>query len=444
MDEPLTLTGPSTVPYAENSSGTVATFSADDPEEESIIWALAGTDRTAFEDIDLNGGVLRFLTSPDYEADSRYTVTVEASAGSHTARRTVTVNITNVNEAPEISGPANPDPYMENGTGPVATYRATDPERDPIQWTLEGVDANAFTLSGGVLRFLAPPDYEVDDRYLVTVVASDGELADELPVTITVTNEDEAGHLTLSSVQPQVDTELTALLTDPDGLVSTDWVWERSQNKGGPWEPVKGTPAASYTPETDDVGAYLRVTVTYTDGTGTDQSVQFTSPHTVRLAPSANYPPAFPASPPIRTVGANARAGSPVGAPVTAEDPGDPLTYTLKDEPAPACFTIDWISGQLAVGPQGLSPCANAATRSPGPRTISARTDEPKTYELTVRATDPFGESDETPVFITVSSSPPPPSPPVPGRGGGGGGGGSGGGGGGGWWRRRQQPRPAW
>ena len=68
------------------------------------------------------------------------------------------------------------------------------------------------------------------DSYFVTVTVSDGEFTDELDVTVSVTNEDEAGSLTLSSVQPQVDTALTATLTDPDGLVSTDWVWERSQD----------------------------------------------------------------------------------------------------------------------------------------------------------------------------------------------------------------------
>ena len=42
VDEPLTLTGPSTVPYAENETGIVDTFSATDPEQEPITWALAG------------------------------------------------------------------------------------------------------------------------------------------------------------------------------------------------------------------------------------------------------------------------------------------------------------------------------------------------------------------------------------------------------------------
>ncbi len=417
VDEPLTLTGPSAVPYAENETGIVATFSATDPEQEPLTWALAGTDRN---DLTISGGVLTFNDPPDYEADNRYTVTVEASAGGHTARQTVTVNVTNVNESPTLTGPIAINDYEENDTGPVATYRATDPERDPIQWT---ADSDDFTISDGVLRFLIPPDYEAGSSYFVTVEASDRELTDELFVTVTVTNEDEESNLTLSSVQPQVDTELTAILTDPDGLVSTDWVWERSLDNKRTWEAVKGTPAASYTPETDDVGAYLRVTATYTDGAGSDKSAQIVSPHAVRLAPVNNDPPEFTESTATLTVGANAGAGSRVGAPVRAEDPGDPLTYTLDEKDADAaCFSIDWISGQITVDPGGLSPCADPVTRSLGQRTISAKAeDSQRTYEAAVIATDPSGEFDEIPVFITVSSSPPPP-PPGPGGGGGGGG----------------------
>ncbi len=414
VDEPLTLTGPSAVPYAENATGIVATFSATDPEEEPITWALTGTDRTAFEDINLNGRILRFLTPPDYEAATRYTVTVEASAGSHTARQTVTVNVTNVNEQPEITRPADTDiPYEEHGTGPVATYRATDPERDPIQWT---VDSAAFTISDGVLHFRTPPDYEAGDSYPVTVIASDGEFTDELPVTVSVTNEDEAGSLTLSSVQPQVDTALTATLTDPDGLVSTDWVWERSQDNKQTWEPVKGTPAASYTPETDDVRAYLRVTVTYTDGAGASEPVPVVSPYAVRLPPVNNDPPEFAA--PARTI--QVRAGANVL--VTAEDPdNDHLTYTLGGQDA-ACFDIEWLTWQITLKQEVESCRISSVTRSPGQRTISAKAAEPQTsFKLTVIAKDPFLAPASISVSIIVTSAPPPPPPP---RGGGGGGGG--------------------
>ena len=51
--------------------------------------------------------------------------------------------------------------YAENGTGPVTTYKATDPENKPIFWTLGGPDAADFTIAGGALRFETPPNFEV-------------------------------------------------------------------------------------------------------------------------------------------------------------------------------------------------------------------------------------------------------------------------------------------
>ena len=410
-DEPPVVEGPSSVSYDENATGTVETFTAADPEGATVMWSVTGTDA---EDFDISNGMLTFKSPPNFEApqdrnrDNRYTVTVEASAGSHTTPQTVTVSVTNVDEPPTITEPTEADiPYPEHATEPVATFAATDPEGEAVRWSLlAGADDFSIGESDGELRFTTPPDYktDADNDYEVTVQASDGNLTDSLVVTVTVTNVDEAGSLTLSSVQPQVGTPLTATLTDPEGVVSTDWVWERSQDKQT-WEEIKGASVAGetyeiYTPGAADLGAYLRVSVTYTDGAGASKFVQIVSPHAVRTAPVNNAPPAFTETTTTRTVGVNARAGSRVGASVRAEDPEDyPLTYTLDETEDAACFDIDWISGQLTVGSGGLSPCTNSQTTG---------------YTLTVTATDPSGESDEIPVFITVTSSPPRPRPPGP------------------------------
>ena len=73
-------------------------------------------------------------------------------------------------------------PYQENGTGPVTTFTATDPEGGTIYWSLalpadpnpsvdgitlatDAVDAGDFSISaGGVLTFNIPPDYESPGR----------------------------------------------------------------------------------------------------------------------------------------------------------------------------------------------------------------------------------------------------------------------------------------
>ena len=57
------------------------------------------------------------------------------------------------------------------------------------------------------------------------MVVSDGKgNSDEHEVTISVTNVVENGTVTLSTLQPRVGVELTAMLTDPDGDI-TDLMW---------------------------------------------------------------------------------------------------------------------------------------------------------------------------------------------------------------------------
>ena len=114
--------------------------------------------------------------------------------------------------------------YAENGTDPVATYTAVDPEGAEIVWELRGDDAGDFNIEGGVLSFKSAPDYETpadadtSNVYLVTVQASDGgDSPATKEVTVRVTNIDEAGTVTLSTLQPKAGVDLTAALTDPDG-----------------------------------------------------------------------------------------------------------------------------------------------------------------------------------------------------------------------------------
>ena len=79
---------------------------------------------------------------------------------------------------PDLEGEA-PSKYAENGTAPVATFTATDPEGASIVWMLVGANASDFSIEGGVLEFTSPPDYEStgapqENMYVVTVQASDG------------------------------------------------------------------------------------------------------------------------------------------------------------------------------------------------------------------------------------------------------------------------------
>ena len=79
--------------------------------------------------------------------------------------------------------------------GSVATYTATDPEGDDLDWSLSGNDADSTSplrpeCSASRVRpnFEEPSDSDTDKVYDVTVEASDGTYADLVDVSVTVTD----------------------------------------------------------------------------------------------------------------------------------------------------------------------------------------------------------------------------------------------------------------
>ena len=202
INEAASIDGPTSITYPENASITVATFAATDPDGDGVTWGIAGADAQRFS-INL-AGELSFSSAPDYERpgdankDNVYEVMITASDGNLTARLDVKVTVANVAEAILITGPTTVS-YPENNMAHVATYTATDRDGDEIAWGIEGTDITRFSISGtGELMFNSPPDYErprdanKDSVYEVTVTASDGKIAGELDVEITVTNVAEA------------------------------------------------------------------------------------------------------------------------------------------------------------------------------------------------------------------------------------------------------------
>ena len=203
VDEAPEILGLDSIPRLENFTGTLATYAARDPEglTNTFTWSLSGTDAGDFEIS--SSGALTFKSVPDHDApadsnrDNEYVVTVRANDGSLTGTLDVTVTITNIDEPPTITGQSSVE-FVENRTGTVATYQASDPERATVSWlSLSGTDSSAFELSaGGVLTFRAPPDHESQETYAVTLRASDGGLTGTLDVTISVTNVDEPPDVT--------------------------------------------------------------------------------------------------------------------------------------------------------------------------------------------------------------------------------------------------------
>ena len=213
----ITTTSRTSFTQPENRTSTLYTFRATDPEGGTVIWTPAGPDGSQFA-ID-EGGALSFTNPPDYEQpadsgrDNVYEVTIQASDGRETGTLDVTVTVTDHNEGvePTISTRRPPATYRENGTSAVYTFRASDPQRDTITWTLEGTDRGDFTIDRdtGVLTFATSPDFETpadadrNNEYELAVVATDDDgNTDRLEFTITVTDHNEGVEPTISTRRP--------------------------------------------------------------------------------------------------------------------------------------------------------------------------------------------------------------------------------------------------
>lgn len=84
----------------------------------------------------------------------------------------------------------------ENSAGTIYQATATDPDGNPLTFSLAGgADAARFAITaGGALSFVAPPDFEAptdadaNNVYLVTLQVSDGTTSVTLNLAVTVTN----------------------------------------------------------------------------------------------------------------------------------------------------------------------------------------------------------------------------------------------------------------
>ena len=242
-------------------------------------------------------------------------------------------------------------------------FVVSDRDNDTLRFGIEagaGDDLFAINASSGQLSLIEAVDFEdppVAGFYLVTVTLHDGKDADgnteadpvvdtTTGVSVTVTDVEEDGVVTLSSDEPESGTLIEAMLEDGDGSVSgKEWQWARSANGRSNWLNISGAISSAYTPGVADEDFYLRASVVYTDNRGSDKNAEAV---TKRPVPSVNRRPAFPDSETgERTVDENVRAGANIGPPVAAQDPeNNRLTYTLTGDDADA-FDVVASSGQI-------------------------------------------------------------------------------------------------
>ena len=420
---PLTVRGLAEVSYEENGEVSVADYTAVGAYAATVTWHNPQGDDGEYFQLEgpASGSttvMLKFRSPPDYEnprgmpmSDTNtntYNLTVEiehTSTGS-TAILPVEVTVTNAEELGDLSGPSRVS-YAENGTADLGAYTVDGRMANAATWSLSGADMARFDLdtttgSSVMLMFAASPNYEVamdansDNTYMVTLEAMVSGETDMHDVTITVTDVNDPGTVTIAPdpdiLQP--GTELTAEVDDEDGIptpITAQWQWSRSTTKDGIYAHISGATSMTYTPAEADHGYYLRATVVYTDHYSSNQTASATTTAMVVF----NDAPMFAAETATRMVPENSPGGTNVGDPVMATDAGDTLTYALSGADA-MYFDIGESTGQITVG-------ADAMLDYEMPRGMAMSDTNTNDYMVIVTATDSQGAMDTIDVTIMVT-----------------------------------------
>ena len=169
----------------------------------SISIRLHGPDANSFNYTRVFRGVqLKTKTPLDYETKNSYEVRITASSTWHTDTISVTVMVTDVNEAPRFAEASDgitriqrsvpENTAADTNIGPPVS--ATDPDGSEVTLTysLSGTNADMFEIDRdiGQLKTKLPLDYEILDyrppAYFINVQVSDGGMSTETEVRVDV------------------------------------------------------------------------------------------------------------------------------------------------------------------------------------------------------------------------------------------------------------------
>ena len=233
---------------AENTTA-VTTVHATDPDSSPspVSYSIVGGDDAALFNIVASGagaGTLTFITPPDFEnptdtltaGSNTYIVTVRAFDGAAFDDQTITVTVTDANEAPVITsnlGGATASINVNENSTAVTTVTATDQDvpAQTLTYSLAGgADQGKFAInsSTGVLTFIAAPNFEAptdvgtDNAYDVVVRVTDNgapNLHDDQAITVHVQDVNEAPNtnaITTSGAEDATSIAITITGTDVD------------------------------------------------------------------------------------------------------------------------------------------------------------------------------------------------------------------------------------
>jgi hypothetical protein len=298
-----------------------------------------------------------FSWTPTYDDAGSYLTTFLAPNGEFLDCETITITVNNVNRKPLIE-PIT-DKTVDENSPVIFSVNATDPDGDDIIYAADNLPTGSV-FAGHTFGWT--PGYNQAGNYILSFVATDGELEDSETVIITVNNINRNPVLNeIGNKSIDANDSLTFAISavDPD----SDTITYSAQNLH-----VGATftnPKFSWTPGPDQAGSY-QVTFIASDGQSTDSETI-----TIIVNNKTNTAP-------ILTGISEVDEGETLSFAVNATDPdGDVITYSAQNLPTGAVLS------------------GNSFTWTP-------ESDQAGSYEVTLIVSDGQLEDSQT-VTITVT-----------------------------------------
>ena len=353
----------STFAIPENSTA-ITTITATDPDGDDLTFSLTTTTDSSYFTIDPTSGALSFNQAPDFEtpqdsnADNTYELELSVADGANTTSQSITVTVTNVDEAPSFTSPTQNLSVNENNAAAIYQAQATDPEDASLAYSASGADAGLFTINNtsGDLAFKNPPSFESpldqdgNNVYELSITATDGANQASQAVAVTVDDVNEAPTFASASVNLDTDENAASFAHIVEAADDEDQGDQLTYQLGGDdaaaFDFDTNTRALSFkatpdfeNPEDQNTDNTYQITITASDG-----DLQDTQAITITVT-DVDEAPTFTSATQNLSVNENA-SGAVYQA--QASDPEQAnLTYSASGVDA-ALFTLDSSSGELS------------------------------------------------------------------------------------------------
>lgn len=392
---------------AENSTRVTAVSARDPDVGTTITYSIAGGPDAARFAIHSGSDELIFVSAPDFDApldagaNNVYEVIVRASDGALFDDQSLSISVTNVNEAPTALTLGNSAVAENSAAGTyVGSLVGADPDSDSLTYALtnaaggrfvvDSVTGNITVAAGAVLDFEAAASQTITAR-----VTDPGGLSFTRSFNLTVTNVDEAPAVATPIPDRQsaedelwVYTVPAGSFTDPDGDTLTYSASLANDTALPAWlsfnaatRTFSGFPPLNFNGTID-----LKVTAA---ANGKAVSDVFT----LAVTPVNDAPIDVTLS--NAGIAENSVAGTLVGT-LKGEDLDNStgLTYALTDN-AGGRFTVAANSGNITVAPGVVLDFEAASSHN-----ITARVTDPGGLSFTRSFTIAVGNVDEAPLLV--------------------------------------------